>query len=80
MRQRPARRLRDAAHARQRREPLGDAVAAVGLDLDGIAAAEHLAPELGDRAHQRDPAGVEQRDAVAHALHAVEQMRRQQDA
>ena len=51
---------------------------AVGLDVDHIAAAEHFAAEIGHRAHQRDLAGAEQRDAVAHALHPLEQMRGQQ--
>ena len=49
-----------------------------GLDLDTKAAAEHLTAEFADGAEQRDLTGVEQRDAVAHALHPIEQMRRQQ--
>ena len=43
----------------------------VGLDLDVIAAAQHLAGQLRHRADQRDAAGLEQRHPVAHALHAV---------
>ena len=43
-----------------------------------VAAAEHLAAQLGTRAEQHDVALAEQRDAVADALHAIEQMRRQQ--
>ena len=80
MRKRPGAGLLHAAHARQRRKLPGDAAAAVGFDLDGVTAAQHLAAELGHGAHQHDAAGIEQRHPVAHALHPVEQMRRQQDA
>ena len=59
------------------RKPLGK-TGAVGLDVDHVAAAENLAAEFGHRAHQRDVAAAEQRDAVAHALHPLEQMRGQQ--
>ena len=48
------------------------------LDLDDEAGAEHLPREFRDRAHQHDAAALEQRDAVADALHLIEQMRRQQ--
>src|SRR6516165_4928111 len=68
--------LVDAADARNEGEPLGEA-GAVGLDVDHIAAAKHLAAELGHRTHQRDLAGAEQGDSVADALHAFEQMRGQ---
>ena len=30
--------------------------------------------KLGDRAHHHDAAGLEQRDAIADALHLIEQM------
>ena len=43
-----------------------------------MAAAEHAAGQLGHRAGQRDAAAVEQRHPVAHALHLVEMVRRQQ--
>src|SRR5579864_2095349 len=66
--------LLDAADTRDQRQPIGER-RAVGLDIDHVAAAEHLASELGDRTHQRDAAVIEQCDAVAHALHSLEQMR-----
>src|SRR5262245_33447259 len=47
---------------------------ALRLDVDRIAAAEHLASELSHRADQRDVSRLEQRDAVADALHPVEQV------
>src|SRR5579863_3197237 len=50
-------------------------VGAARLDIDDVAAAEHLAGQLGHRAGQRDAAAVEQRHPVAHALHLVEVMR-----
>jgi len=43
-----------------------------------MARAQHLVGKLDDRAHQGDLALVEQRHAVANALHPVEQVRRQQ--
>src|ERR1700730_16834458 len=69
--------LLDAADAGNEREPLGKADA-VGFDIDHITAAENLAAEFRHRAHQRDLAAAEQGDAVAHALHPLEQMRGQQ--
>src|SRR5580700_9154487 len=69
--------LLDAADAGNERKPLGKANA-VGFDIDHIAAAENLAAEFGHRTHQRDLAAAEQGDAVAHALHPLEQMRGQQ--
>ena len=48
------------------------------LDQDRMARAQHLVGELDDGAHQGDLAVVEQRDAVANALHAIEQVRGQQ--
>src|SRR5215470_15733045 len=51
-----------------------------GLDVDIVADPEDLAAELAHRAKERDVALVEQRHAVTNALHAVEQMRRQQHA
>src|SRR6185312_15463594 len=73
-------RLADVAHAGKRRQALAEIVAAVRFDLDRVAAAEHLTAELRDRPHEHDLPGIEQRDAVAHALHAVEQMRREKNA
>src|SRR5579863_726912 len=67
----------DAADPGNEREPLGK-TDAVGFDVDHITAAEHLAAEIGHRAHQRDMSGGKQRNAVAHALHALKQVRRQQ--
>ena len=49
-----------------------------GLDLDDEAAAEHLAASSPTVPSSAMLAVVEQRDAVADALHAIEQMRRQQ--
>src|SRR5580698_3002468 len=67
----------DAADAGDERKPLGKADA-VGFDIDHIAAAQNLTAELGHRTHQRDLAAAEQGDAVANALHPLEQMRGQQ--
>src|ERR1035437_7716882 len=69
-----------AAHARQRQKTLGEVGAAISFDFDGKSATEHLAPEFANSSHQHNPAGIEQRYAVAHALYPIEQMRRQQDA
>src|ERR1700688_2606957 len=52
----------NAADARNEREPLGKP-GAVGLDIHHVAAAKHLTAEIGHRAHERDAAGAEQRDA-----------------
>src|SRR5580692_1314490 len=68
--------LLDAADAGNERKPLGKADA-VGFDIDHIAAAENLAAELGHRAQKRNLAAAEQGDAVAHALHPLQQMRGQ---
>src|SRR3569832_2453460 len=75
----PRRRLRYAAHARKPGEPVGNMRAARGLDLDDIATTKHHTTKHNNRAHERDLPAIEERDAVAHALHAVEQMRRQDD-
>src|ERR1700730_13281740 len=69
--------LLDAVHAGNERKPLGKADT-VGFDIDHIAATQNLPAELGHRTHQRDLAAAEQGDAVAHALHPLEQMRGQQ--
>src|SRR6185437_13357023 len=61
----------DAGNARQHRCEVG----AGRLDLHRIAAAQNLLRQLADRALQRDLAVAEQRDAVAHRLHAVEEVR-----
>ena len=66
-----------AAHARNLGEVLGEPLP-FRLHLDVVTAAEHLAAKFGDGAEQHDVALVEQRDAVADALHPLEQMRRQQ--
>src|SRR5690242_6799689 len=47
---------RDTADARNCRKALLDICAAVTLNLDGEAAAQHLPAKLGDRADQRDAA------------------------
>ena len=65
--------LIDRLHARHFGEFFGQPLA-VGLDLDVVAAAKHLARQLGHGAEQHDAAGLEQRDTVAHALHPLEQM------
>src|SRR5439155_6024306 len=59
-------------------EPRLDPVAP-RLDIDDMAAAEDAAGKLGDGAGKDDAAAVEQRDAVADALHLVEMVRRQED-
>src|SRR5580700_2006488 len=64
--------LLDAADAGDERKPFGKADA-VSFDIDHIAAAENLAAEFGHRTHQRDLAAAEQGDAVADALHPLEQ-------
>src|ERR1700733_11724762 len=66
--------LLDAADAGDEGEPLRKS-GAIGLDVDDIAAAEDLPAEFGHSTHQRDLARREERDAVAHALHPLEQMR-----
>src|SRR5439155_7902503 len=55
-------------HARHAGEPIADAGAA-DLHIDNMAAAENPLCEIGYAARQRDPALVEQRHPVAHALH-----------
>src|ERR1700686_3401507 len=60
--------------AGNRGEALRDA-GSTRLDIDNMAAAEPPAGQLGHGARQRDAAAVEQRDAVAHALHLVEVVR-----
>ena len=66
--------LLDPAHARDLGKVLRQTPAVLRLDLDVEAAAQHLAAELRDRAHQHDAAFVEQRDAIADALHTLQQM------
>ena len=51
-----------------------------GFHLDAEAAAQHLASQLRDRADEHNVALIEQCDAVANALHPLEQVRRQQHA
>src|SRR3984885_1759110 len=63
----------DAADPWNERQPLGQS-GAIGLDVDDIAAAENLPAEIGPRRHQCDLARTEQGDAVANALHPLEQM------
>src|SRR5262249_42994372 len=50
------------------------------LDVDIVADAENLSAKLAHGAKKRNVALVEQRHAVADALYAIEQMRRQQHA
>src|SRR5262249_46948396 len=57
---------------------LGFDVSAFCFDIEIEVTAENLAAQLVDTAEQHDVAVAEQRDPVANALHAVEQMRRQQ--
>src|SRR5947207_748101 len=64
--------------SRQRDEAARD-LAAARLHIDDVTAAQHPAGQLRDRAGQRDAAAIEQGDAIAHALHLVEVVRRQQD-
>src|SRR5262249_50020375 len=66
-------------HARYGLELLRNALP-FGLDINIIANAENLAAEIAHRAKERNLALVEQSHAVTDALHAVEQMRRQQHA
>src|SRR5205823_13041444 len=68
----------DPADARNNREPLGEAVA-LGLDLDNVAAAEHLPPKLCHRTHQGNVPAVKQRNAITNALHPLKQMRGEQN-
>ena len=49
------------------------------LDIDYMPAAEHALRQIGHAARQRDPPAIEQRHPIAHALHLVEMVRRQQD-
>src|SRR4051794_1255114 len=65
-------------HDSRHRDEAGGDLAATRLDIDDVAAAEDLAGQLGHRTGERDAAAVEQRHPVAHALHLVEMMRRQQ--
>src|SRR5581483_105147 len=65
--------LLDAADAGNQSEPLGQP-GAVSLDIDDITAAQNLTAEIGHRAHQGNLAGIEQRDAVANALHSFQQV------
>src|SRR5665213_13595 len=66
------------AHTWNERQPLGEP-GALRLDIDHVAGAEYLAAEFGHRTHQRDASGAEQGDAVTNALHALKQVRRQQN-
>src|SRR5262245_1833727 len=62
----------DLLHARNRCEPLSEPLP-FRFHLDAEAAAQHLAAEVGYRADQGNVALIEQRDAVADALHPLEQ-------
>ena len=66
-------------HPGDRRDAFGKALP-FGFNLDAEAAAEHLAAELRHRADERDLALIEQRHAIANALHPFEQVRGQQHA
>src|SRR6516165_2098183 len=65
-------------HTRHASETIANTDAA-NLDVDYIAAAEYPLSEVGHAARQRDPSLIEQRHPVAHALHLIEMVRRQQD-
>ena len=69
--------LVDRLHASHFRKLFGEPLA-VRLDLDVVAAAENLARQLRHGAEQHDVARLEQGHPVAHALHPLEQMRRDQ--
>ncbi len=61
----------------------GDAlhkILAFGFDLDAEAAAQDLTSQLRYRTDERDVALTEQGDAIANALHPLEQVRGQQNA
>src|SRR5262245_46297773 len=66
----------DRTHARQALELL-EGPCAFGFQVDIVADAKHLLAELADGAKQRDFALVEQRNAIANALHPIEQVRGQ---
>src|SRR5579883_630635 len=68
-----------ASHAADAADDRLHVVVAADLDVEGMAAPEHALGEFRHRAEQHDLALVEERDAVAHRLHAVEQMGRDQD-
>src|SRR5271169_814861 len=65
-------------HPRHADESVANPVAA-DLDIDHMPAAEHPLRQIGNATRQGDPSKVEQRHAVAHTLHLVEMMRRQQN-
>src|SRR5215475_9082467 len=69
----------DLLHPGDRCDAFGKALP-FGFHLDAEAAAEHLAAELRHRADERDLALIEQRHAIANALHPLEQVRGQQHA
>jgi hypothetical protein len=60
-------------NARNGRKPPRDATA-LGFHLDDKTGSEHLGRKLADRAHHHDTPCLEQRDAIADALHLIEQM------
>ena len=69
----------DPLHTGHRRQPFREPLP-FGLDLDAKPPPSTCRPSSAHRAHQHDVARVEQRDPVAHALHPLEQVRRQQHA
>src|SRR5215472_7813460 len=68
----------DARHAGHCGETLAGAGPA-HFDIDYMAAAENPLCQIGHAARQRDPPQIEQRHPIAHALHLIEMMRRQQN-
>src|SRR6516165_2233593 len=70
--------LLDPAHPRDKREALRQAHA-ISVDINDITAAQHLAPEVGHRAHQRDAPGVKLRVPITDTLDSLKQMRREQN-
>ena len=69
----------DGSHTRNISQPLHKALS-FRFQFDMEAAAQDLMAELRYRSNKHDAALIEQRDAVANALHALKHVRRQQHA
>ena len=69
----------DSSHTRNISQPLHKALS-FRFQFDMEAAAQDLMAELRYRSNKHDAALIEQRDAVANALHALKHVRRQQHA
>ena len=70
--------LGDTADPGDAVEPVAQAIAA-GLNIEHVGAAEHVTHQIIDASRQSDPSVAEQRHAVAHVLHQVEQVRGDDD-